>query len=174
MNKFDAALSPAVLTRVTDDIWIADDAPISAAGLVLPVRMTVIRLSNGDLLLHSPVRYSQALRDELERLGRVRYLLAPNVAHWMFLAAWQNQLPQALVFAVRGLSARKQVREAKLRIDRELGGVTPKEWAADLETIAVNAPMFSEVEIFDKRSRTLVLTDIVQNLDPDHLPPSNQ
>ena len=174
MNSSDTVLSAATMTRVTDDIWIADDVPISAAGLRLPIRMTVIRLSNGDLVLHSPVRYSSVLREQLERLGPIKYLLAPSVAHWMFLPAWQRRLPQALVFAARGLSARKQVRGAGLRIDRELDDITPGEWAAELETISVNAPMFSEVEIFDKRSRTLILTDLVQNLDPNRLPPSNQ
>ncbi|MGX4769643.1 SDR family oxidoreductase [Bradyrhizobium guangdongense] len=174
MNSSDAVLSSVLLTRVTDDIWIADDAPISAAGLRLPIRMTVIRLLNGDLVLHSPVRYSSALREELERLGPIKYLLAPNVAHWMFLPTWQKQLPQARISAARGLAARKQVREAGLRIDRELGDVTPGEWAAELETISVTAPMFSEVELFDKRSRTLVLTDLVQNLDSKHLSPPNQ
>jgi len=174
MHRFDAGPSTATLTRVTDDIWIADDAPISAAGLVLPVRMTVIRLSNGDLLLHSPVRYSDALREELERLGPIKYLLAPNVAHWMFLPVWQDKLPQTSTFGVRGLSARRQVRDAGLRIDRELGGTTPAEWSADLDIIAVSAPMFTEVEIFDKRSRTLILTDLVQNLDPHDLPASSQ
>ncbi|MCK1392530.1 SDR family oxidoreductase [Bradyrhizobium sp. 1] len=174
MQGSGTALTTAVLTRVTDDIWIADDAPISAAGLVLPVRMTVIRLSNRDLVLHSPVRYSPALRDELEHIGPIKYLLAPNVGHWTFLPEWQRQLPQATTFAARGLSARKQVREAGLRIDRELGDTTPEEWSAELETIAVNAPMFSEVEIFDKRSRTLILTDLVQNLDSHQLPPSSQ
>lgn len=174
MHTPDAAASTANLSRVTNDIWIVNDAPITAAGLVLPVRMTVIRLSNGGLVLHSPVRYSRALRDELERLGPIKYLLAPNVAHWTFLPAWQNQLPKALTFAARGLSARKQVREAGLRIDRELDGTTPQEWSAELETIAVTAPMFYEVEVFDKRSRTLILTDLVQNLDAHHLPRSNQ
>lgn len=174
MHEFDAAPSTATLTRATDDIWIVDDRPISAAGLRLPVRMTVIRLSNGGLILHSPVRYSAALRDELERLGPIKYLMAPNVAHWMFLPAWQRELPQAQTFAARGLSARKQVREAGLRIDRELGASSPEEWAAELETVSVQAPMFSEVEIFDKRSRSLVLTDLVQNLDAHHLPASNQ
>ncbi|MBW7969581.1 SDR family oxidoreductase [Bradyrhizobium sp. BR 10289] len=174
MQRSGTDLSTFPLTRVTDDVWIADDAPISAAGLVLPIRMTVIRLSNGDLVLHSPVRYSPALRDELESLGSIRYLLAPNVAHWTFLPEWQRQLPQATTFAARGLSARKQVREAGLRIDRELGGTTPQEWSQELETIVVTAPMFSEVEIFDKRSRTLILTDLVQNLDSRHLPVSNQ
>ncbi len=170
MNKPDAMISTARLTRVTDDIWMADDRPINAAGLQLPVRMTVIRLSNGDLVLHSPVRYSLALRDEMGKLGSIKFLLAPNVAHWMFLPAWQKELPHAVTFAARGLAARRQVRKAGVRIDQELGDIVPDAWTAEFETIAVNAPMFSEVEIFDKRSRTLILTDLVQNLNASHLP----
>src|SRR3954469_113602 len=174
MQSSDATLSTARLSRATDDIWVVDDAPISAAGLKLPVRMTVIRLSNGDLVLHSPVRYSPALRGELERLGAIRYLLAPNIAHWMFLSDWQRELPQATIFAARGLAARRQVRAARIRIDRELGEATPEEWRADLEAVSVNAPMFSEIELFDKRSRTLILTDLVQNLDPNDLSAPNE
>ncbi len=173
MQNSNAGVSIASLSRVTDDIWVVDDKPINAAGLQLPVRMTVIRLSNGDLVLHSPVRYSLSLRQELERLGRIRYLLAPNIAHWMFLPEWQRQLPQAAILAARGLAARRQVRAAGLRIDRELGDTTPQEWATDLETVSVNAPMFSEIELFDRRSRTLVLTDLVQNLDPHRLSAAN-
>jgi hypothetical protein len=173
MQSSDAALSTACLSRVTDHIWVVDDAPISAAGLKLPVRMTVIRLSNGDLVLHSPVRYSPALRGELERLGAIRYLLAPNIAHWMFLSDWQRELPQVTTFAARGLSARRQVRAARIRIDRELGDTTPQEWKADIEAVSINAPMFSEIELFDKRSRTLILTDLVQNLDSNDLSAPN-
>jgi short-subunit dehydrogenase len=132
--------------------------------------MTVIRLANGELVLHSPTRYSPTVRSELERIGPIKYLLAPNVAHWMFLADWQRALPQALTFAARGLAARRQVRAAGLRIDRELGETTPEEWINEIETVVVTAPMFSEIELFDKRSRTLILTDIVQNLDPADLP----
>ncbi|MCK1718169.1 SDR family oxidoreductase [Bradyrhizobium sp. 141] len=174
MQNLDAVSSLATLFRVTDDVWIVDDQPISAAGLELPIRMVVLRLSNGDLVLHSPVRYSPALRHELERLGAIKYLLAPNIAHWMFLADWQRALPQARIFAARGLSQRRQVRAAGIRIDRELGDVTPEEWSGDFQTVAVNAPMFCEIELFDRRSRTLVLTDLVQNLDPGHLSTANQ
>ena len=174
MPSFDTVSSVADLARVTDDIWIVDDKPINAAGLELPIRMVVVRLSNGDLVLHSPVRYSPALRRELERLGTIKFLLAPSIAHRMFLLDWQRELPQARTFAARGLSARRQVRSAGIRIDRELGDVTPEEWAADLETVSVNAPMFCEIDLFDRRSRTLVLTDLVQNLDPAHLSPANE
>ncbi|MHB0770480.1 SDR family oxidoreductase [Bradyrhizobium sp. 5.13L] len=174
MQSLDSASSVAGLARVTDDVWIVDDKPINAAGLELPIRMVVVRLSNGDLVLHSPVRYSPALRHELERLGTIKFLLAPNIAHWMFLADWQRELPQARTFVARGLSQRRQVRAAGIRIDRELGDVTPEEWSTDLETVSVNAPMFCEIELFDKRSRTLILTDLVQNLDSDHLSAPNE
>ena len=46
------------LRPVADGIWIVDAGHINAAGLSLPVRRTVIRLTSGDLLLHSPTRYS--------------------------------------------------------------------------------------------------------------------
>jgi short-subunit dehydrogenase len=159
------------LTQVTEDIWLLDDGPISAAGLSIPLRMTVVRLPGGDLLLHSPVRCSSALISELETLGRIRYLLAPNVAHWMFLKQWQASVPAALTFAAPGLASRTQVRDAGVRVDRELGDEVPEEWAAVLEMVMVLAPGFSEVELFDRRSRTLILTDLVQNLDPQTLPP---
>src|SRR5947209_6367191 len=158
------------LTQVSNDIWIFDAAPIQAAGFPIPLRMTVVRLSGGDLLLHSPVKYSPALRAQLERLGTIKYLLGPNIAHWMFLRSWQTALPELVTFAVPGLASRNQVRRSDVRIDRELGDGTPDEWASDIETVLVKAPLFCEAALFDKRSRTLILTDIVQNIDPSMFP----
>src|SRR4051812_49151564 len=157
------------LKQATDDIWVYNDAPISAAGIPVPIRMTVIRLGDGSLILHSPTRYSQGVASELERLGRIRFLLAPNIAHWMFLQGWQRAYPQATTFAVPGLADRTQVRSSDVRIDRELNGAVPPEWSDDLSIVEVAAAMFREIEIFDKRTRTLILTDIVQNLDPGDL-----
>jgi short-subunit dehydrogenase len=162
------------LKQISENIWLYDDTPINAGGLPLPIRMTVVRLSNGDLLLHSPVRYSPMLRDRLKELGQIKYLLAPNIAHWMFLADWQTAAPDALTFAVPGLARRNQVREAGVRIDRELDDGTPAEWADDIETVLVKALFFCEVELFDKRSGTLILTDLVQNLDPRIFPAAAQ
>ncbi|MGJ4891033.1 SDR family oxidoreductase [Bradyrhizobium sp. HKCCYLS3077] len=157
------------LRAVAENVWIVDAGRISAAGLPLPIRMTVIRLSSGDLLLHSPTRYSLALREELERLGPIKYLLAPNVAHWMFLPDWQAALPHVRVYAAPGLAERQQVRRSRLRIDRELTDVTPDEWSEDLQLVLVSAPFFTEVEVFHRPSRTLILTDLVQNLAPESL-----
>lgn len=170
MNGNSVNSGTGALTKVADDIWIFDDIPIKSAGLRLPVRMTVIRLAGGDLLLHSPTRYSSALHQDLERLGRIKYLVAPNVAHWTFLPKWQRSVPDALTLAAPGLAARGQVRETGLRIDRELVGDSPEDWSGEIETVLVSAPLFAEVALFHKPSRTLVLTDLVQNIRPDELP----
>ena len=76
------------MKQITDNVWIAD-TDIPAAGVRLPVRMTVIRLDNGGLLLHSPIPYSASLRRELELLGRIEWLVAPSIAHWMYVREWQ-------------------------------------------------------------------------------------
>ncbi|WP_257169153.1 SDR family oxidoreductase [Bradyrhizobium sp. SRS-191] len=169
----DQATQPRIvghgLRPVADNVWIVDAGRINAAGLPLPVRMTIIRLSSGDLLLHLPTRFSHALREELEHLGPIKYLLAPNVAHWMFLPDWQAALPNARVYAAPGLADRSQVRRSGLRIDRELTDVTPDEWSEDLQLVLIAAPMFTEVALFHRSSRTLVLTDLVQNLAPEGL-----
>src|SRR3712207_4556325 len=82
------------LKPVADDLWIVDSGP-QHMGISLPVRMTVIRLRNGDVLLHSPTRYVEALRQEIEALGPIRHLVAPNIAHWTHLREWQTRCPGA-------------------------------------------------------------------------------
>jgi hypothetical protein len=158
------------LMQVAENLWIFDDDPINVADLRLPIRMTIIRLAGGDLLLHSATRFSSALREQLERLGTIRYFLAPSIAHWVFVPGWQEVLPDALLWAVPGLGARKEVREAGLRVDRELVDGTPEEWADEIETVLVSGPLFAEIALFHKPSRTVVLTDLVQNVRPEELP----
>lgn len=160
-----------VLTQIADDIWLVDAGTIDAAGMPLPVRMVVIRLATGDLVLHSPTRYSAGLRQELQAIGPIRYLLAPSIAHWMFLPDWQTALPDAKLLAVVGLGRRAQVRKSGLRIDGELDGQVPAAWAGQLDTVLISAPPYAEIALFHRVSRTLILTDLVQNLDPARLPP---
>lgn len=137
----------------------------------LPLRMTVLRLANGDLLLHSPCRYRDELKQAIEALGPIRHLIAPSIGHWMFLADWQRACPGAKTWAVPGLKDRAQVRKAGIRIDAELGGDAPAAWAAEIDQVLIKAPVFKEVDFFHRPSRTLVLTDLILNVAPEEVPP---
>lgn len=159
-----------ILKPIAPDVWIVDSGPVSAYGMPMPVRMTVIRLNNGDLLLHSPTRYIASLHAELEQLGRIRHLVAPNIAHWIFAGKWRHAIPGTQLWAAPKLAGRLAVRRARLPIDRELGPQAPAEWSGEIEHVIIPGAGFCEVAIFHKKTATLVLTDTVINLEPNKLP----
>jgi hypothetical protein len=136
----------------------------------LPVRMTVVRLAGGDLWLHSPTRFTAGLKSKLERQGRIAHLVAPDIAHWTFLQDWQRHCPDALTWAAPGLRDRAQVRKSGVRLDRDLGEAAPPEWSGEIDQVVVRGLGFAEVDFLHRATRTLVMTDLVQNLEPQKLP----
>jgi hypothetical protein len=156
---------------VAEGVFIVDSQLSGTMGSVLPVRMTVLRLPDGGLLLHSPTRYSIALKQALDAIGPVRHLVAPNLAHWMFLKDWQTAYPDATTWAAPGLRDRKQVRQSSLRLDRELTGEAPAAWGGEVELVMVPGGLdFYETALFHQPSRTLLLTDLVMNLEEQKVP----
>ena len=158
--------------QIAPGIYIVDSTMSGLLGRVLPVRMTVIGLPDGTLLLHSPTRYTPRLAAALQRIGPIRHLAAPSFAHWTMVKPWQQALPDAITWAAPGLRKRRQVRRNGLRLDRDLGPEAPPEWgdAIALKTIP-GAGGFREVALLHRPSRTLVLTDLVVNLEPQKVPP---
>lgn len=155
------------------DLWIVDSGPFSALGMKLPVRMTVMRLADGSLLLHSPTRYTPDLAAALEAIGPIRHLVAPTMAHWTFLQDWQRACPDATSWAVPVLRTRQPVKRAGVRIDHDLGDIAPPAWSEAIDQGLVRGTGgFEEAWFFHKASRTLVLTDMVENLDPEKLGPA--
>jgi hypothetical protein len=160
-----------VLKPVAESLWIVDSGPLRVLGMPLPVRMTVIRLRDGGMWLHSPTRYVEGLRQAIEQIGPIRHLVAPNVVHWSFLKDWQEHCPSAVTWAAPNLRRRRQVRKAQVRLDRDLSDVAPPEWAGDMEQVVVpGGAGFREIDFFHTASRTLVLTDLVLNLEPEKVP----
>jgi len=171
MTDQDVTYPPLdVLKPVAENVWIVDSGPQEAMGLSLPVRMTVVRLGNGDVWLHSPTRFNGELRRQIETLGPIRHLVAPNVAHWTHLKDWQVGCPAAKTSAAPNLRQRTQVQKEGLRLDRDLTDEPPDEWGAEIEQIVISGGAgFREVAFLHRPTRTLILTDLIQNLEPEKL-----
>ena len=92
-----------LLTPLGEDIWIVDGPTIDFYRIPFPTRMTVIRLANGDLFLHSPIAYTEALADELEKLGTIRHLVSPNWIHYAYIAEWQRHCADTVAWASPGV-----------------------------------------------------------------------
>jgi hypothetical protein len=159
------------LKPATKGVWIVDSGPMIAMGFVpLPIRMTVVRLDDGSLLLHSPTRFTASLKQELEQIGTIAHLVAPNSAHWMFVKEWQDRCPTARVWAAPGLGKRRHVRRMGVRIDQEMRAGPLRHWPAEIDRILIEGLGFAEVALFVKQANLVVVTDLVLNLEAPKLP----
>lgn len=144
------------MKQLAPDLWIADQ-PLSVLGLELGARMTVVRLADGRLLLHSPIKPSPEVVDGVRALGDVAALVAPNRFHHLFAASWFEFFPAAKLYVAPGLETK--------RSDLPAAGVlsdSPEPlWAGVLEQVVLRGiPLTNEVVFYHPPSRTLVATDL--------------
>jgi len=152
-----------MLTPLAPDLWELD-APLSVLGMSLGHRMTVARLADGTLWLHSPVEYSTDLAAALAQFGPIAHVVAPNCVHDTYLEAWFAAYPQARFHGAKGFSRFRP----DLKFTVTLGDTPHAAWAATFEQRLLRGmPRLNEVAFLHRASRTLILTDLVFNLGPD-------
>jgi hypothetical protein len=163
------------LKPVAPGLWICDGPLISFYGLPFPTRMTLVALDGGGLFVHSPVALSPALLAELRALepitGPVAHLIAPNWIHYAHIPAWQRAFPEALTHAAPKVEARAAAYGLPLKVDHPLGDAAPEAWAGQLDQLLVRgSDVHQEVVFFHRASRTLILTDLIENFEPHRCP----
>ena len=146
---------------------------LTVAGLRLPLpfttRMTVVRLENGDLILHSPIAFDERLATAIETLGTVRHLVSPNQFHYAHIGEWQKAFPGTVAWASPGVRQRARARQVDVYFTRDLEAEPPDEWRRELDQTLVPGGIFKEFVFFHKASRTLIVADTIINLDLDKL-----
>ena len=155
---------------LADGVWVVDSGPQRVLGLSFPIRMTVLRLADGGLWLHSPTRHMPALQAALAPLGPVRHLIAPNTAHWVHVSPWQKAFPDAKLWAAPGVVDRARGQDVHLRASGTLGDTPPPDWQGQIEHAVFSGPGLVEVAFHHHASRTLVLTDGIQAMQSGDLP----
>lgn len=147
-----------MLETITPNIWHTQHSFV-ANGVRASSRMTVVRLQDGRLWLHSPVPITTELKAELMALGEVAYVVAPSKMHHLFVSDCMTAFPQATLFGAPGL----QVKRPDLQGMRELQAVAEPSWQDDLEQLFFSGmPLVNETVWFHKPSRTLIVTDLLQ------------
>jgi hypothetical protein len=147
-----------MLDPIADDVW-ALARPQSFLGLQLGTRMTVVRLSDGGLFIHSPVAPDDELRRALDALGDVRHVVAPNLYHHLHVGAFAAAYPNAELHGAPGLAKKRK----DLRFATLLGDEPEPGWAADLRQMSIRGSLFGETVFFHERSRTLIVADLVES-----------
>jgi hypothetical protein len=151
-----------MLRAIDRDLWVAEQ-PLQYFGLGIGTRMTVVRLVNDELAIISPIQLDEVLVGELNELGTVTHIIAPNLYHHLFIAECKAVYPAATVWATAGLGAKRP----ELAIDRAIVPNPDSPWPGleclffdGVKTLAPSGPdPLEEWVFFHAASRTLILTD---------------
>ncbi|MCK8483723.1 DUF4336 domain-containing protein [Aliiroseovarius sp. S2029] len=151
-----------MISQFGPEIWLADGPSIkAAAGFHYPTRMVVIRLPGNDLFVWSPIALTDALRHEVSALGRVKYLIAPNTLHHVFMSDWIAAFPDAAPFAAPGLPAKR----SDIAFAGTLSDTPETVWAGAIDQIAfAGNAITTEIVFFYRPSGTILFTDLLQQL----------
>jgi hypothetical protein len=164
-----------VYKPVGTDIGIVDGPfeYLTVAGVQLPLpfttRMTVIKLENGDLFLHSPIAFHAGLKDTLDSMGRVRHLVSPNQFHYAHIGEWSKAFPGAVVWASPGVRRRARARQVDVHFDYDLTAHAPDDWQAEISQILIPGGYFKEFAFFHQKSKTLILADTIISIELDKI-----
>jgi hypothetical protein len=136
---------------VSPNLGIVDGALeyLTVAGITLPfpftTRMTVVRLANGDLFLHSPIRFDAKLAEELQTVGTVRHLVSPNQFHYAHIGEWARVFPAAITWASPRVRQRARARHIDVDFARDLHSNPPKEWGHEIDQTLFSRWLFQGV-----------------------------
>jgi Domain of unknown function (DUF4336) len=148
------------LQAVDTGIWTAQ-APLRFIGLQVGRRMTVVRLTSGDLWVHSPAPLDDALREALAALGPVRFVVAASLLHGhLSMGDYAHAYPTAALLAPPGLRERR----ADLAFAGDLSGEADPRWATELDQAPLRGHRYlTEVLFLHRASRSLIVGDACWN-----------
>jgi hypothetical protein len=168
---------------VPDTIWIFEQVQ-GILYVVVPIRMTIIKLSEGGLLVYAPVApTAECLRlvNELVAIhGEVKYIILPTISgleHKVFVGPFARNYPQAQVWVTPeqwsfpvnlplswlGFPSHRTYTLPADSTQTPFG--TEFDYAI-LDSIDLGPGQFAEVAFFHRRSRTLLVTDSIISLPP--------
>jgi hypothetical protein len=151
-----------MLRELARDLWV-EERPQRFYGLEVGTRMTVMRLADGSLLLHSPVALDAELRRELDARGPVRFAVAPNRVHHLYAGEVAKAYPQARLWVAPGLERKRP----DLAFEGVLGDEAPAPWKGQVDQVFFRGrPFENEVVFLHRASRTLLMCDLAFNFGP--------
>jgi len=157
-----------MLTRFAEDVWV--EARLAKFwGVETGTRMTVVRLDDGGLFVHSPVALDAKTKTEVDALGTVRAVVSPSIFHHLHVGDWLAAYPDAVYAACPGLEWKRP----ELPFTCVLGDQPHPVWSRELEQVYFSARRENEVVFFHARTRTMICADALLNLS-GHGPPKTR
>jgi hypothetical protein len=163
---------------IKDTIWTFDQLQ-GIFYVVVPIRMTVVKLEKGGLLVYAPVAPTgeciRLLNELISKHGNIKYIILPTISgieHKVFVGPFARRFPTAQVFVAPGQwSFPINLPLSWLGLPGKRTHILPENsqeapFAEDFD-YAILGPIdlglgkFAEVAFFHKRSHTVLITDTI-------------
>ncbi len=163
---------------VKDTVWTFDQLQ-GIFYVVVPIRMTVVKLEEGGLLVYAPIAPTPECVRLVEELvaeyGRVKYIILPTISgleHKVFVGPFARRFPDSQIFvAPKQWSFPVNLPLSWLGIPAKRTQVLPEDSSKTpfgnqfdyeiLGPIELGAGRFAEVALLHKSSQTLLVTDSI-------------
>ena len=151
---------PSMLNELADGVWVAW-APQSFYGLKFGARMTVVRLGDGSLFLHSPIAIDDALKSEIDALGNVGHIVAPNLFHHVHAGSAVERYPGAKLHIAPGLAKKRP----DLAGGTVLSATQDPSWRGEIEAMPIEGTVLHETAFVHHPTGTLICSDLIENFN---------
>jgi hypothetical protein len=152
------------MRKLADNLWVMH-FPLALLRFIRIGRtVTIIRLSSGELLIHSTAPFTGNDVATIESLGRPAAILEATLMHDTFAAAAHAVFPNVPIFAPDGFSEIAHVPTRSI-------AATPETWSDEVGILPLEGmPKVQEHVVFHRSTRTLIVGDIIFNFGPDTPP----
>lgn len=131
--------------------------------------MTVIRLTTNELIVISPIQTDNITIHQLNEVGHVAYIIAPNLYHYRFISDFKSVYPEAQLWTAPGLESKRPNLSADKVITKNEGSILAQVdylLFDGFKVLDLSGPsLLNEFVFFHQRSRTLILTDTAFHFD---------
>lgn len=153
----------SALQKLNEQVYTVH-RPLKVLGMNLGTRATILRLPSEKLVIISPVPFDDGLAAEIEALGTVDTIIAPNLFHHLFFNAACERWPDARALVPPGLKKKTTIIERAEQLS-ESGAIDDEIFWHRLNGM----PIVREHLFVYPGAKTLVITDLGFNF---HDPPA--
>mmetsp|Transcript_9983 Transcript_9983/g.26617 ORF Transcript_9983/g.26617 Transcript_9983/m.26617 type:complete len:300 (+) Transcript_9983:55-954(+) len=179
--RVDRQAGEAVFRKLGEGVWVVDASVVYISRPVeisLPVRMTIMTMApaSKELLVYSPLPLSAqesaecaaayVPKAQVDRLGEVRCIVAPNAMHHMYASHWIDAYPAAVSCAVPALLTKRPDVSWTYGFGSQHCQTFFAERAPAIRVFRVDGiDTLDEVVMYHEPSRILVACDLAFNPD---------
>jgi hypothetical protein len=128
-------------------------------------RMTVMKTSQGGLVIHSAMALPDSHRRELDQFGPVKAIIIPNSFHASEARWYSERYPEAKIFAPESILEKTKTRCVNAQVLATETSWNSHPWASDIDCIPIEGlRLVAESFFVHCDSQTLVICDMAFNM----------